>query len=358
MDEKLISGIIYSTFDEERGPIPKIVIPADIEIQLQGAASLKSVGIMAGERNKVPESLAIIPFPSYEMKGLIKILEIRDKGRRGGVNYNSITVLFSEHNDPIFYKYFNNFDQLFAETAEKLIELEEKKVDTAELKEVLNTFKAKIKQTLTELRDLEITGDELEAFPESATIDEDVEKGKKDEKLKHYRFKVIVCGDPAVGKTSTILRFTDKAFKSVYVPTLGTNISEKEVRINNNIINFIIWDIAGQSKFQTMRKHFYTGASGQLLIFDLTRPKTFKNIINWYNDIKSNLNTQLHGFIIGNKKDLVEKREILDAEIESISKKLGLEYFETSALTGENVDEAFYKLGETLLSIINIDSTK
>lgn len=343
MDEKLISGIIYSTFDEKRGPIPKIVIPKDIKIELQGIASLKSVGIMAGEKNKVPESLSIIPFPSHEMKGLIKILEIRDENRRGGVYYNSITLLYREHNDLIFYKYIKNFDEIFTETAHKLIALEEKKVDIKEIRQVLNDFKEIIKQTLSELRDIEITGDESEAFPETVEPEEEAKQSR-------FRFKIVVCGDPAVGKTSTILRFTDKAFKRVYVPTLGTNISEKNVEIDNIRIDYVLWDIAGQSKFQRMRKHFYTGASGQLLIFDLTRPKTFKNVRNWYQDIKANLNAKLEGFIIGNKKDLVDNRHISEEEIAELSKELGLEYFETSALTGENVDDAFYKLGEILIA--------
>ncbi|MBD3230558.1 MAG: GTP-binding protein [Candidatus Lokiarchaeota archaeon] len=358
MDDRLISGIIYSTFDEIKGPMAKIVIPEDIEIELQGVASLKSVGIMAGEKNKAPESLAIIPFPSYGMKGIIKIMEIMNKERRGGIIYNSITVLFPEQDDLIFYKYINNFDEIFSEAAEELIQLEENKADIKEITNFLHEFKDDITQTINELKDLEITGDELEAFPDSEPKNKALQEDEKNKDLRHYRFKVIVCGDPAVGKTSTILRFTDKAFKRVYVPTLGTNISEKKIQINNNIINYIIWDIAGQSKFQKMRKHFYTGASGQLLIFDLTRPKTFENIINWFNDIKSNLNTRLHGFIIGNKKDLIEKREIPEKEVEEISEKLGLEYFETSALTGENVDEAFYKLGEILLSKLKIESIK
>jgi hypothetical protein len=126
MNDKLISGIIYSTFDEKRGPIPKIVIPKDIKIELQGIASLKSVGIMAGEKNKVPESLSIIPFPSYEMKGLIKILEIRDENRRGGVYYNSITLLYREHNDLIFYKYIKNFDEIFSSNSINLFAVSEK----------------------------------------------------------------------------------------------------------------------------------------------------------------------------------------------------------------------------------------
>ena len=98
-----------------------------------------------------------------------------------------------------------------------------------------------------------------------------------------------------------------------------------------------------------MRKHFYHGANGQLLIFDLTRPKTFKNIINWHQDIKSFIKEDLGGLIIGNKSDLVDLRKVQTDEMTKLVGELGLDFLETSALSGENVDEAFIQLGKILI---------
>ena len=109
---------------------------------------------------------------------------------------------------------------------------------------------------------------------------------------------------------------------------------------------FVLWDIAGQQKFNIMRKHFYKGANGQILVFDLTRPETLESIPKWYEDIKNNLGEEIQGIIVGNKNDLVEQRQVMQEKVRKIAEKLNLEYIETSALTGVNVDEAFLKLGE------------
>ncbi len=180
---------------------------------------------------------------------------------------------------------------------------------------------------------------ELEEFPPQE---------EEDGEIKESRFKIVVLGDPQVGKTSTVLRFTDKTFRRTYIMTIGVNMSEKFIKIKNNRIRFVIWDIAGQSKFQVMRRHFYEGAEGQLLIFDLTRPITFQNIRKWYKDIKLHTKNVLPGFILGNKSDLIEQRNVFGDEIIELADELGLEYIETSALTGKNVDKAFLKLGELL----------
>ena len=159
-------------------------------------------------------------------------------------------------------------------------------------------------------------------------------------------------GDPGVGKTSTILRFTDNAFIRTYIPTLGVNISEKNVKIDGNSVGLILWDIAGQSKFETMRKHFYKGTEAVILIFDLTNRKSFESIPKWYEDIKKYVisDTKIVGFILGNKEDLTESRLIGEKEVIKIAKKLNLDYIETSALTGKNVELSFHKIAEALIN--------
>ena len=158
-----------------------------------------------------------------------------------------------------------------------------------------------------------------------------------------------MVGDPRVGKTSTILRFTDQAFRGTYIPTMGVNLSEKQIQFEDDSIEFILWDIAGQSKFQTTRKHFYRGAHGLLLVFDLTRPETFKSVGKWQLDIRRHLDMEIPGLIMANKNDLVDQRRVSIEEISKLADELGLEYFETSALTGENIDGAFYRLGDLIL---------
>ena len=184
--------------------------------------------------------------------------------------------------------------------------------------------------------------DSSEAFPEE-------EKKADDED--RYSFKVVVCGDPACGKTSTILRFTDRAFRRTYLPTMGVNITGKDVRLEGSKAHLVLWDLAGQVKFQYMRRQFYTGARGILFIFDLTRAKTFASIPNWFDDIKSNMRQKEEPIAIlcGNKLDLEDQRQVSTEEAKKLANLLKLEYFETSALTGENIDEVFNLIAKTLI---------
>ena len=91
---------------------------------------------------------------------------------------------------------------------------------------------------------------ELEEFPESPT---------PDHKDVNYGFKIVIMGDPAVGKTSTLLRYSDKAFSRGYLPTLGVNLSQKLVYHKNAAVELVLWDLAGQAKYEKSRHQFYRG---------------------------------------------------------------------------------------------------
>lgn len=338
IEKDIVSGIVYSQFHTKIGPTAIAWMPSTLPIQIREYVSLKSIGILVGEHGSIPKSLAIIPFPSVNLKGLVKCFEIEDATHRGGAIDNSITLLFDEADDVVFYKYIDNFDKIFEETVKKIMKVG--KSDKKQTLEELERFNVNIHSLLEELHSAETSDQETESFPMVESQEEELS----------YRYKIIVCGDPSVGKTSTVLRFTDKAFRRTYIPTIGVNISEKQIRLKKIKITFIIWDIAGQSKFQMTRKYFYKGGRAQLLVFDVTRPETFQNIPKWYQDIKTHLGKDIQGLIIANKCDLVEERKVSDEEISKLSKDLGLEFFESSALSGENVEEAFSRLGEMLTS--------
>ncbi len=101
-----------------------------------------------------------------------------------------------------------------------------------------------------------------------------------------------------------------------------------------------------------MRKHFYKGTEAVILIFDLTNRKSFESIPKWYEDIKKYIisNTKIIGFILGNKVDLSESRLLGEKEVIKIAKELNLDYIETSALTGKNVELSFHKIAEALIN--------
>jgi small GTP-binding protein len=165
-----------------------------------------------------------------------------------------------------------------------------------------------------------------------------------------YRFKIAVIGDPEVGKTSMILRFTENVFRKTYIMSIGVNVTTKLIELGDAQVEFVIWDIAGQSKFDLARRSFYEGASGQLIVFDLTRPSTFESVAKWHRDIKLSRMKDIPGFVIGNKSDLINLIAVTRDEIDPCVASLSLDYIEASALTGKNVQAAFIKLAQQLVS--------
>ena len=228
-------------------------------------------------------------------------------------------------------------EPVFSESAKKLIDLENEEAKSDEIFVEIDNFRQNLKEILDDLYQKEKSTSEIEAFPEQ-NIKED---------LLESNFKIVVCGDPGVGKTSTVLRLTDNAFMRTYVPTLGVSISERLMEIGDKHVTLILWDIAGQSKFELMRKHFYKGTDAVILIFDLTNRKSFESVSKWVNDIRK-YEKDLVGIIFGNKEDLLNDRKIQNDEALRIAEALNLEYAETSALTGKNIEQSFYKVAETL----------
>ncbi|MFX0030442.1 MAG: Rab family GTPase, partial [Candidatus Hermodarchaeota archaeon] len=267
MSEEIIRAIVYTSLDESIGPNPLLWIPLDLSEKIRMGVGIKTITMLTTDQGIVPNSLVIVPFPAFKLKGIIRYIEREDLSRRGGVALSSLTLLFSEADDLIFYKYMDYFEPVFSETAKKLTVLENGKAESDEVFVELDNFRLKLKEMFDDLYQKEKSNSELEAFPEEEIKNE----------LLESNFKIIVCGDPGVGKTSTVLRLTNNAFMRTYVPTLGVSISERLMKLGEKPINLILWDIAGQSKFEIMRRHFYKGTDAVILIFDLTNRKSFES---------------------------------------------------------------------------------
>jgi len=107
-------------------------------------------------------------------------------------------------------------------------------------------------------------------------------------------------------------------------------------------INFVLWDIGGQiSSMASYRQRFYEGASAAFIVIDRTRPDNLESVNKWYKEIIEAVPRNVPVVIVGNKSDLQEEVVISEEEIKIVAKQLGFHYILTSALTGENVNEAF-----------------
>ena len=172
-------------------------------------------------------------------------------------------------------------------------------------------------------------------------------KGKKGKGGK-FAFKLLLVGEPEVGKTSLIKRYVDNFFKDGYQITLGVDFLSKTVKMKDQEITYQIWDVAGQSGFTNFRHLYLKKAHGVFLVFDLTRPDpTYEKLDRWRADIKEQ-SPNAKVIVLGNKEDIAEgklpgsKEEILD-------RFSAHKFYETSAKTGTRVQEAFVQIGQLIL---------
>ena len=123
-----------------------------------------------------------------------------------------------------------------------------------------------------------------------------------------YIFKIIVVGDPAVGKTSLLRKFSSEKFESEYIPTVGVNIVKEQVTIKDDtgkevLVSLMLWDIAGQPQFYMLHRPYFNGADGMMLVYDTTRSSSFSNVNNWFStSVKYGL-SGIPRILIGNKID-------------------------------------------------------
>lgn len=153
-----------------------------------------------------------------------------------------------------------------------------------------------------------------------------------------------MIGDSGVGKSNLLSRFVDNTFNMDSKPTIGVEFATKTTVIEGKSIKNQIWDTAGQERFRAITNAYYRGAVGAIIAFDLTKSKTFENVQKWLGELKENAESRIQVMLVGNKSDLAESREVKEELVEDYVNKNKLFYLETSAATGNNVNEAFNTL--------------
>ena len=159
----------------------------------------------------------------------------------------------------------------------------------------------------------------------------------------------------AVGKSCILLQFTDNKFRNQHELTIGVEFGAKTIQIDGKTIKIQIWDTAGQEAFQAITRTYYKGAIGALLVYDITRRETFTHVTKWLEEVRNNSSKTITIILIGNKKDLEDKRQVSYEEGEAFAKENGLMFLETSAKTAYNVVESFNLSAQCILN--NIERT-
>lgn len=163
-----------------------------------------------------------------------------------------------------------------------------------------------------------------------------------------YRFKTVVLGDEAVGKTSTILRYVENKFKENYIPTLGVNFVIKDLpNVNTRLV---IWDIGGQNMWKAKLNLFLKGADGAIILFDVTRPMTFASLDMWITKLQQVCGRKIPFVVVGNKSDLTDQKKIFRANAEKfLTNRTFSIYFEASAKTGDSVNAFFERIANEMI---------
>lgn len=169
-------------------------------------------------------------------------------------------------------------------------------------------------------------------------------------------YKIVLIGDPEVGKTSIRRKYMGKSFRADYLKTLGADFAATKVNIEGDTVLLTIWDLAGQSIFHGMRSSFYHGCKCALVVCDVTNKQSLENSFKWAEEAINYAKTSLQDiYLIGNKIDLTDDRVVQNEQMEEVAKKFretfnfSVKIYETSALTGENINELFEYMSRRLI---------
>ena len=153
-----------------------------------------------------------------------------------------------------------------------------------------------------------------------------------------------------MGKSCILLQFTDNKFRNQHELTIGVEFGVKTIKIDGKLIKIQIWDTAGQEAFQAITRTYYKGAMGALLVYDITRRDSFIHVTKWLEEVRNNSSKNIIIILIGNKKDLEDKRQVTYEEGEAFAKENGLLFLESSAKTAFNVVESFNISAQSILN--------
>lgn len=194
-----------------------------------------------------------------------------------------------------------------------------------------------------------------------------------------YIAKLVCIGDSGCGKSSLTIRLCEGRFSPHHDVTIGVEFGSRIVPVGpphtqpprpgssgsaeglpaprldvpQKHMKLSLWDTAGQETYKSVTRSYFRGASGALLVFDLSRRATFQHVTDWLNDLRQIAEPDIVVVLVGNKADLTQtsenKREVTKQEAEEWAKKNGvLEYVETSAKSGEGVENAFMRVAERI----------
>ncbi len=167
-----------------------------------------------------------------------------------------------------------------------------------------------------------------------------------------YHFKVLMVGDAGVGKSSMIRGITD-GFPPPenIISNIGIDFSVRSFEVDDKVAKLQIWDTAGQERFRSITRAYYRGCSGIFLVYDIMYDDTFSRLFScWLNEVKEGAPQNVQVIVLGNKCDLLERRQVSTERGRAFAEEHGLKFLETNVKTGENVEKAFLMLTRDMIN--------
>lgn len=165
-------------------------------------------------------------------------------------------------------------------------------------------------------------------------------------------FKVALIGDSHAGKTSIVNKYVNNSMNNTFISTIGVDFLIKTIHLKDKTIKIQIWDTAGQEKYASLIRSYFSNCTCALIVYDITDRQSFSKIDKWLKSFNDNFNEKRPCVLVGNKIDLERKREVSTEEAILKANELDLGFIECSAKTGENIDILFNELSYVILDKI------
>ncbi|KAJ2607234.1 GTP-binding protein of the rab/ypt [Coemansia sp. RSA 1804] len=176
---------------------------------------------------------------------------------------------------------------------------------------------------------------------------------------KRHTYKLVLLGESAVGKSSIVTRFARNEFNQYNESTIGAAFMTKDVTLDeSSTATLRIWDTAGQERYKSLAPMYYRNAEGAVVVYDITQADSFRKAQSWINELQRQNDTKTVIALVGNKVDLGDtKRTVSKDEGARYAAQVNALFFETSAQTGDGIQELFVQLAKKIPPPVELSSS-
>eukprot|EP00271_Cylindrocystis_brebissonii_P015611 TRINITY_DN38561_c0_g1_i1.p1 TRINITY_DN38561_c0_g1~~TRINITY_DN38561_c0_g1_i1.p1 ORF type:complete len:216 (+),score=41.17 TRINITY_DN38561_c0_g1_i1:319-966(+) len=172
------------------------------------------------------------------------------------------------------------------------------------------------------------------------------------------KYKLVFLGDQSVGKTSIITRFMYDKFDNTYQATIGIDFLSKTMYLEDRTVRLQLWDTAGQERFRSLIPSYIRDSSVAVVVYDVANRASFLNTARWVEEVRTERGSDVIIMLVGNKTDLVDKRQVSIEEGDQKSRDLNVMFIETSAKAGFNIKALFRKIAAALPGMEALSAAK